>query len=860
MKKLILIIYLFITILFAGEIQKTSLSMKSFSEENGDIEYRRGSFLIILADSYLSSYLTGSFGGSFIDFKASQGFDVDIMSLDEENLETSDNLRDWIENYYTSHPLLEYVLLVGDVNGTFTIPSFFIQSINEPELDVTDYPYTYFDSNDILSPAFFIGRWSVRSPNDLINIKIRTMQYVILENLSDFSYLNNALLVAGNYKQTSDGAEVPPETWPVTPVWTSLWLMEELYQFGYTSIDTAFFHADYQVENNPVIKEAWTAGVGIINYRGWGNSHGWHKPEFYIDDINDLNHGWKLPVVMSFVCNTGDFGADVDPQVGPSKCFGEELITKGTPTNPKGAAAMIGPSDLDTDTRFNNVMCGAMWDEFLEGRESELGPALFVGKQALIKEFPELSGSNDVVEFYHHIYGILGDPSLSVWLQTPQNMTADIENNSILNSSFVTMTVTDENLRPLADVVGALLYNGNLIAKGLSNHNGVLNIDFENVPVGATLELYLNKAQFMQKHLSLSFSGDDGAEPNNHYVQEIERDSEYNFYDSESGHDLAPVYEWIEINEIGTNLNLVDDSHIKDVSIGFDFQYYGESYNTLTVGSNGWASFLPCLDGNNDGDCRVINHFFNNSIGFPIGPYGLLAPFFDDLDDNGGTLPFNVYAWQDPDNQRFVLQWDNVSNGQDDEFCPDCIKETFQLILDGTDVSESGDGAIIFQYKEIHDIDDHGCTIGIEAPNKNEGVEYLFNYQLAEGASVLTNGLAIKFTNEYAGMNTEPQYYPEYFSLIQNYPNPFNPSTSIKYHLLQTGKVNITVYNLAGHKIKELIHETQSSGYHSILWDGKNENGNHVGSGMYFYNFTFNDVFSNGDPKISKTGKMVLLK
>ena len=227
MKQFILIIYLFITILSAGEIQKISLSMKSFSEKNSDIEYRRGSYLIILADSYLSSYLTGSFGGSFIDFKASQGFDVDIMSLDEENLETSDNLRDWIENYYTSHPLLEYVLLVGDVNGTYTIPSFFIQSINEPELDVTDYPYTYFDSNDILSPAFFIGRWSVRSPNDLINIKIRTMQYVILENLSDFSYLNNALLVAGNYKQTSDGAEVPPETWPVTPVWTSLWLMEE---------------------------------------------------------------------------------------------------------------------------------------------------------------------------------------------------------------------------------------------------------------------------------------------------------------------------------------------------------------------------------------------------------------------------------------------------------------------------------------------------------------------------------------------------------------------------------------------------------------------------------------------------------
>ena len=861
MKQLILIIYLFITILSAGEIQKISLSMKSFSKENGDIEYRRGSYLIILAHSQLSTYLSGSIGGSFIDFKVSQGFDVDVISLNEENLETSDNLRDWIENYYTSHPLLEYVLLVGDVNGTYTIPSFFIQSINEPELDVTDYPYTYFDSNDILSPAFFIGRWSVGNAGDLINIKVRTIQYVTMEYLSETEkqYVNDALLVAGNYKQTSDGDEVPPETWPVTPVWTSVWLMEELYQFGYTSIDTAFYHADYQVEINPLIDSSWTAGVGIINYRGWGNSHGWHKPEFYIDDINDLNHGWKLPVVMSFVCNTGDFGADVPPQVGPPKCFGEELITKGTPAIPKGAAAMIGPSDLDTDTRFNNVMCGAMWDEFLEGRESELGPALFAGKQALIKEFPELTGTDDVVEFYHHIYGILGDPSLSVWLQTPEIMIADIENNSILNSSFVTTTVTDENLKPLADVVGALLYNGNLIAKGLSNHEGVLNIDFENVPVGATLELYLNKAQFIQKHISLTFSGDDGAEPNDHYVQKIERDSEYNFYDSESGHDLAPVYEWIEINEIGTNLNLVDDSHIKDVSIGFDFQYYGESYNALTVGSNGWASFLPCLDGNNDGDCRVINHFFNNSIGFPIGPYGLLAPFFDDLDDNGGTLPFDVYFWTNSID-TLIVQWDNVSNGQDDEFCPNCVKETFQLILDGGDISESGDGAIIFQYKEIHDIDDHGCTVGIEAPDKDKGVEYLFNYRLAVGASGLANGLAIKFTTEGNGMGVNPSPTPQNFTLMQNYPNPFNPSTTIQYHLNQKGTVNISVYNLSGQKIRQLVDSNQDPGQHSVSWDGKDEKGIAVGSGMYFYRLNVHSAFSGTHDGLSKAGKMILLR
>mgnify|MGYP001337116226 CR=1 FL=1 len=544
MKNFILIIYLFITILSAGEIQKIPLSMKSSSKENVDIEYRRGSYLIILAHSQLSTYLSGSIGGSFIEFKESQGFDVDVMSLDIEELETAEEIRDWISTYYNSHPLLEYVLLVGDVNGSYTLPTFSIQSINEPELDVTDYPYTYFDSNDILAPKYYIGRWAVRSPTDLLNIKVRTIQYVTMENLSETGkqYLNNALLIAGNYKQTSDGDEVPPETWPVTPVWTSVWLMEELYQFGYTSIDTAFFHADYQISNNPVIGESWTEGVGIINYRGWGNSHGWHKPEFYIEDINDLNHGWKLPVVMSFVCNTGDFGADVPPQVGPSKCFGEELLTKGTPTNPKGAAAMIGPSDLDTDTRFNNVMCAVMWDELLEGRIPELAPALHAGKQALSNEFGDLevNGTN-IAQFYHHVYGVLGDPSLPVWLGEPREMTVNLNKNQSLTSSHISTIVTDE--APLMDVVAALMFNNEIIAKGLSNEEGQLVIDFADVPNNSTLELYLNKAQYYQKKITLNYTSDNSSDaPMTDYNLPNEESGDiYYFIDSESDGEGAPV-------------------------------------------------------------------------------------------------------------------------------------------------------------------------------------------------------------------------------------------------------------------------------------------------------------------------------
>ena len=66
-----------------------------------------------------------------------------------------------------------------------------------------------------------------------------------------------------------------------------------------------------------------------------------------------------------------------------------------------------------------------------------------------------------------------------------------------------------------------------------------------------------------------------------------------------------------------------------------------------------------------------------------------------------------MYFWTDSIGTA-IVQWDNVANGQTDENCPDCDKETFQIILDSKNTSLSGDGEIIFNYLDIHDIDDHG--------------------------------------------------------------------------------------------------------------------------------------------------------
>ena len=97
-----------------------------------------------------------------------------------------------------------------------------------------------------------------------------------------------------------------------------------------------------------------------------------------------------------------------------------------------------------------------------------------------------------------------------------------------------------------------------------------------------------------------------------------------------------------------------------------------------------------------------IAHFWYFSIPNPMGPSAMVAPFMDDLDDNGGTVPFNVYAYNTEDG-RFIVEWDEVLNGEDDQNCPDCINETFQMILYDTQNSPTttGDSEILFQYKEV---------------------------------------------------------------------------------------------------------------------------------------------------------------
>jgi hypothetical protein len=86
-----------------------------------------------------------------------------------------------------------------------------------------------------------------------------------------------------------------------------------------------------------------------------------------------------------------------------------------------------------------------------------------------------------------------------------------------------------------------------------------------------------------------------------------------------------------------------------------------------------------------------------------------------------------------------------------------------------------------------------------------------------------------------------------------NYPNPFNPSTTIKFSMPKAGHLSLNVYNVRGQLVKTLIDGARPAGAdQSIVWDGSNNQGSNVSSGVYFY-----EARTNGEVKVQK---MALVK
>jgi hypothetical protein len=312
-------------------------------------------------------------------------------------------------------------------------------------------------------------------------------------------------------------------------------------------------------------------------------------------------------------------------------------------------------------------------------------------------------------------------------------------------------------------------------------------------------------------------------------------------------YEQTPVYDWIEIDAVGTKMNLIPliSDYTQTVNLPFDFKYYGINYNQLRISTDGWVAFGSGTQVAPTNQSMPSYDIVNNMV----------AVFWDDLYE-GDDIDGDIYYYHDAANHRFIVEWDSITHN---DYQTEPHKEVFQVVLldPAHYTTYSGDGEIICQYKKVVEILSN--SIGIENHTQTVGLKYVFNNAYVPTASLLQKEFAIKFTTEapygYLFVGVDDDNAPgnaNGYKLDQNTPNPFNQSTVISYSIPQQSNLTLSVYNFKGDLVRTLQSGLQMAGNYSVEWNGLTDNGNAAKPGIYFYRLQTEDF--------TQARKLLLLK
>ena len=443
--------------LVAGSLPPASTSMN-------------GSYLILTAEAYLEAV------EPLVAWKRAKGFDVQVVTTDTTG-GTRAQIQAWLREIYQSWETPpEYLLLVGDVDD---IPTWDFSG------NPTDHPYTLMDEGDWL-PDLFLGRLSVENVYEAQTVINKTVNYE--RNPDDGTnpdWYRRFLGVAGNAGS-------------VTPVNTVEFCAEQLEGMGFehawdsydpgTPWNLMNLHGVYspplsaQDVTVPMITELIDGGVGLVVYRGWAYGvKGWEPPYFITDNIPGLSNGAMTPIVMSFVCLNGDYSVNSG---GDVVCFGEVWTRAGTPTEPRGAVAFIGNGEHWSHTRYNDAMAIAYYERITDPAITTLGGLAVAGKLRFMDYFPhqlDETGNEESVEFYVHIYNLLGDPELNFWRAVPTAL--DVSHDGVIpaGANRLTLDVNEDGGGVLSGARVGVVQGDRLLGCAFSGADGAVEVLFDDV-------------------------------------------------------------------------------------------------------------------------------------------------------------------------------------------------------------------------------------------------------------------------------------------------------------------------------------------------------------------------------------------
>ncbi len=226
-----------------------------------------------------------------------------------------------------------------------------------------------------------------------------------------------------------------------------------------------------------------------------------------------------------------------------------------------------------------------------------------------------------------------------------------------------------------------------------------------------------------------------------------------------------------------------------------------------------------------------------SSTGLVIG--GAKAKYGEDF-----VIPVNISNVEGATALQIKIDFDSDLYSLNDV---ELSKDFSSYIMDYSLNKEGNKLIIVIAGTDIMKTDGNLLNINFHAADELRG-NYKTEFKVSEFLANETN-----LTKNVSSQTVELIGKPTKFSLKQNYPNPFNPSTTIVYDIPKNNvSVRLVIYNINGKEVRTLVNKKQSSGSYSVTWDGTNNYGRKVSSGIYFYRIITNSF--------SATKKMMLIK
>ena len=421
----------------------------NYEERSRDTEYQPPSILYICGGN---SEINGSFQ-QLVNWRHQRGYVVYTASLNETG-SSSSSIKNFILNAYNTLSIPpEYVALVGDVGGSFSVPTFY-ESWGHNDYGGQcegDHPYSQLEGADLL-PEVLMGRISVRSTTELAIVVNKIIHYEKATFASTMlPYFEKAALIGD--PSTASG---------YSTVITNEYISETMTTYGFEDVRLKISGGGWSSWMESQLNE----GVLFFNYRGIQGVSGFDN-----GNIDDANNGYKLPFATIITCGTGSFAQD-------HTSMSEKFLRAGSVSNPKGGVAGIGTATWNTHTAFNNIIDMGIYDGIITKKIETAGGGLAHGKLALLNTYP--TNPYNWVSAFTQWNNLMGDPATHLWTDTPETMTVQFESEIPFGTNFIDIYVENSNETPLENARVTLLKgNDEIFLNGFTNQNGNVTFDLD---------------------------------------------------------------------------------------------------------------------------------------------------------------------------------------------------------------------------------------------------------------------------------------------------------------------------------------------------------------------------------------------